>query len=121
MLYTDHLERVASWKEEKERLNAKVSDAEQRLAAAEAKVEEIEDHLEKLGGGDDIAAKKMAETARRVALLRANEAILSRKYKVLETQHRDEVARLEELHKEAAIMEGRSARMMVMIQWGWST
>ena len=121
MLYTDHLERVASWKEEKERLNAKVSDAEQKLAAAEAKVEEIENHLEKLGGGDDIAAKKMAETARRVALLRANEAILSRKYKVLETQHRDEVASLEELHKEAATMEGRSARMMVMIQWGWST
>ena len=86
LLYTDHLEQVAGWQEEKSKLQAEVSEAEQRLAAAQAKVEEFEDHLAKLGGGEDVAKKKMAETARRVALLRANEAILSRRYKVLETK-----------------------------------
>ena len=99
---------MAGWQEEKVRLKAEATEAEQRLAAAQAKVEELEDHLEKFGGGEDIAKKKMAETARRVALLRANEAILSRRYKVLETQHGEAVASLEELHKEAASMEARS-------------
>ena len=49
--------------------------------------------------------KKMAETARRVALLRANEAILSRKYKNKQMEAR---VNLEEMNKEAAAMESRS-------------
>ena len=114
LLYTDHLEQVARWQEEKGKLQADTTEAEQRLAAAQAKVEEFEEHLKKLGGGEDVAKKKMAETARRVALLRANEAILSRRYKVLETQKEEAVASLEELHKEAATMEARLVRMLNM-------
>ena len=115
LLYTDHLEQVARWQEEKGKLQAEANETEQRLAAAQAKVEEFEDHLKKLGGGEDVVKKKMAETARRVALLRANEAILSRRYKVLETQQGEALASLEELHKEAATMEARSVRMDNMV------
>ena len=108
LLYTDHLERMSGWQDEKGKLKREATETEQRLAAAQAKVEELEEHLEKFGGGEDVAKKKMAETARRVALLRANEAILSRRYKVLETLHGEAVSSLEELHKEAATIEARS-------------
>ena len=71
-------------------------------------MEEYEEHLDNLGKGGDMVQKKMAETARRVALLRANEALLSRKYKVLENQQMEARVDVEELNKEAAAMEARS-------------
>ena len=49
--------------------------------------------------------QKMAETARRVALLRVNEALLSRKYK---NQQMEARVNVEEMNKEAAAMEARS-------------
>ena len=108
LLYNDHLEKVKMWEEERGKLEAAAMEAEQRLAAAQAKVEEYEEHLDNLGKGGDLVQKKMAETARRVALLRANEALLSRKYKVLENQQMEARANVEELNKEAAAMEARS-------------
>ena len=108
LLYNDHLEKVKMWEEERGKLKAAAMEAEQRLAAAQAKVEEYEEHLDNLGKGGDLVQKKMAETARRVALLRANEALLSRKYKVLENQQVEARVDVEELHKEAAAMEARS-------------
>ena len=108
LLYNDHLEKVTMWEEERGKLKAAAMEAEQRQAAAQAKVEEYEEHLDNLGKGGDMVQKKMAETARRVALLRANEALLSRKYKVLENQQMEARANVEELNKEAAAMEARS-------------
>ena len=108
LLYNDHLEKVDTWEEERGKLKAAAMEAEQRLAAAQAKVEEYEEHLDNLGKGGDLVQKKMAETARRVALLRANEALLSRKYKVLENQQMEATINLEEMNKEAAAMEARS-------------
>ena len=108
LLYNDHLEKVKMWEEERGKLEAAAMEAEQRQAAAQAKVEEYEEHLDNLGKGGDLVQKKMAETARRVALLRANEALLSRKYKVLENQQMEARVDVEELNKEAAAMEARS-------------
>ena len=108
LLYNDHLEKVKMWEEERGKLKAAAIDAEQRLAAAQTKVEEYEEHLDNLGKGGDMVQKKMAETARRVALLRANEALLSRKYKVLENQQMEARVDVEEMNKEAAAMEARS-------------
>ena len=108
LLYNDHLEKVTMWEEERGKLKAAIKEAEQRQAAAQAKVEEYEEHLDNLGKGGDMVQKKMAETARRVALLRANEALLSRKYKVLENQQVEARVNVEELNKEAAAMEARS-------------
>ena len=108
LLYNDHLEKVTMWGEERGKLEAAAIDAEQRLAAAQTKVEEYEEHLNNLGKGGDMVQKKMAETARRVALLRANEALLSRKYKVLENQQVEARVNVEEINREAAAMEARS-------------
>ena len=105
LLYNDHLEKVKMWEEERGKLKAAAMEAEQRLAAAQAKVEEYEEHLDNLGKGGDLVQKKMAETARRVALLRANEALLSRKYK---NQQMEDMVKVEEMNKEAAAMEARS-------------
>ena len=79
-------------------------ETEQRLAAAQAKVEEYKEHLDNLGKGVDMV-QKMEETVRRVALLRVNEALLSRKYK---NQQMEDMVNVEEMNKEAAAMEARS-------------
>ena len=81
LLYNDHLEKVKMWEEERGRLEVTAMEAEQRLAAAQAKVEEYEEHLDNIDKGVDMVQKKMTETAKRVALLRVNEVLLSRKYK----------------------------------------
>ena len=44
-------------------------------------MEEYEEHLDNIDKGVDMVQKKMTETAKRVALLRVNEVLLSRKYK----------------------------------------
>ena len=105
LLYNDHLEKVKMWEEERGKLEAAAMEAEQRLAAAQAKVEECEEYLDNIGKGGDLVQKKMAETAGRVALLRANEALLNRKYK---NQQMEARVNLEEMNKEAAAMESRS-------------
>ena len=79
--------------------------AEQKLAAAQAKVEEYEEHLDNIDKGVDMVQKKMTETAKRVALVRVNEALLSRKYK---NQQMEDMVKVEEMNKEAAAMEARS-------------
>ena len=104
LLYNDHLEKVKMWEEERGKLEAAAMEAEQRLAAAQAKVEEYKEHLDNLGKGVDMV-QKMEETVRRVALLRVNEALLSRKYK---NQQMEARVNVEEMNKEAAAMEARS-------------
>ena len=103
LLYNDHLEKVKMWEEERGKLEAAAMEAEQRLAAAQAKVEECEEYLDNIGKGGDLVQKKMAETAGRVALLRANEALLNSTYKQMEAR-----VNVEEMNKEAAAMEARS-------------
>ena len=49
--------------------------------------------------------QKMEETVRRVALLRVNEALLSRKYK---NQQMEARVNVEKMNKEAAVMKARS-------------
>ena len=48
LLYNDHLEKVKMWEEERGKLEAAAMEAEQRLAAAQAKVEECEEYLDTL-------------------------------------------------------------------------
>ena len=48
LLYNDHLEKVKMWEEERGKLEAAAMEAEQRQAAAQAKVEEYEEHLDNL-------------------------------------------------------------------------
>ena len=98
LLYNDHLEKVKMWEEERGKLEAAAMEAEQRLAAAQAKVEECEEYLDNIGKGGDLVQKKMAETAGRVALLRANEALLNSTYKQMEAR-----VNVEEMNKEAAV------------------
>ena len=98
LLYNDHLEKVKMWEEERGKLEAAAMEAEQRQAAAQAKVEECEEYLDNIGKGGDLVQKKMAETAGRVALLRANEALLNSTYKQMEAR-----VNVEEMNKEAAV------------------
>ena len=68
-------------------------------------MEEYKEHLHNLGKGVDMVQKKMTETAKRVALVRVNEALLSRKYK---NQQMEARVNVEEMNKEAAAMKARS-------------
>ena len=63
LLYNDHLEKVKMWEEERGKLEAAAMEAEQRLAAAQDKVEVYKEYLDNLGKGVDMVQKKMAETA----------------------------------------------------------
>ena len=49
---------------------------------------EYEEHLEVLEGGEDRMKNKISDTARKIALLKSNEAVLTRRYKAIEAQEK---------------------------------
>ena len=100
LLYAEHGRRAESWAAERATLEAGREAVEQEAAAARARVEEYEAHLEALAGGEEEAGRRVAESARRVALLRANEAVLSRRYQVVEARHAEARGLVETLRTE---------------------
>ena len=61
-----------------------LEDLKQDLAAAAAKNVEYEDQLTGFSLGPDDLARKYAETSRKIAVLKSNEAMITRKYRVVE-------------------------------------
>jgi chromosome segregation ATPase len=81
LLYAEHGRRAEEWRGERARLEGQVAEREDRLAGAAERQEEQEAQLASLEGEGE-AGRRQAETARRIALLRANEAVMGRRYKV---------------------------------------
>ena len=105
LLYEEHSEVLKERDEQKKDLDGKISELEQNYEGTRAKVEEYESHLASMSSGVDAGMKKVADTARRIAILKSNEAILTRKYRVMEwknkiigddnQQLKDEIVQLE--------------------------
>jgi centrosomal protein CEP290 len=96
LLYEDHFKANTAWKKEKEGLEVKIDQMREAKEASLAKILEYEqlwDSLAVKGGldGDEdqcLVRNKLAETARKIGLLKSNEAILTRKYTTLEAKER---------------------------------
>ena len=86
VLYEEYFEAKANWEKEKDEMNQKLNYAEEINDGNNAKVVEYENLLKSLEEGDDMVKKKIAETSRKIAVLKSNEAVLTRKYRSLEKQ-----------------------------------
>ena len=86
LLYEEHNKGMEMLKQEKSKLEAQVEDLKQSLAAADAKNIEYEDQLAGFSLGPDGLSRKYAETSRKIAVLKSNEAMITRKYRVVEDQ-----------------------------------
>ena len=100
LLYAEHGRRAEGWAAERAAAEAGREAVEQDAAAARARVEEYEAHLEALAGGEEAAGRRVAESARKVALLRANQAVLSRRYQVVEAGRAEARAMVDALRTE---------------------
>ena len=86
VIYEEYFEAKTNWEKEKSDMQHKISNIEEVNDGNLAKVIEYETLLKSLDDGDDIIKKKLAESSRKMAVLRSNEAILARKYRSLEKQ-----------------------------------
>ena len=88
LLYEDYFQAQAEWREEREELNKRIDKLEEGRDAYASKITEYENHLQVLeqGAADDQVRLKLADTARKVALLKSNEAVLTRRYKAVEAR-----------------------------------
>ena len=105
LLYEEHSNIISAKLEENSKQQMTIEELKQNYEGLTAKVEEYDSHLNSESTTDDDANKKVIETIRRIAILKSNEAILTRKYKVIEdkfltssnenTKLRDEILQLE--------------------------
>jgi centrosomal protein CEP290 len=97
LLYEEHFQASIAWKEEKEGLEAKINQLKEAKEANLAKILEYEqlwDTWTTAAAGNDVDSEqslvraKLADTARKIGLLKSNEALLTRKYTALEAKER---------------------------------
>jgi len=97
LLYEEHFQASIAWKEEKEGLEAKINQLKEAKEANLAKILEYEqlwDTWTSAAAGNDVDSEqslvraKLADTARKIGLLKSNEALLTRKYTALEAKER---------------------------------
>ena len=114
LLYEEHFQSKAVWAAERQDLEAKVGQLREVKEANQAKILEYEQHWDALVAAKDtdddqsFVRAKMADTARKIGLLKANEAMLTRKYEALQARERLQRAEMAQLRTELVQMENHS-------------
>ena len=94
ILYEEYFDQMSRWRDEKQEMENKLARVEEVRDSYSAKVIEYEAilaNMDKSGDRDEDqarAAAKLADVARKIALLKSNEAVLTRRYKAVETQEK---------------------------------
>ena len=116
LLYNEHDKDIKEFKKEKDKLTATVEDLQQKLSGANAKNIEYEEHLNTLNVSDEDYVRKLGETTRKIAILKANEAILARKYKVIEDQRESLQSQNTQLKSELVQLECHATKTIGELQ-----
>ena len=116
LLYEEHSSALTEKGIEHRKLNEKLSEVESNFEGAKVKLLEYESHLNSLSEGSDVASKKVADTARRIAILKSNETILTRKYRLLEEKLRIMSDSNQELKNDVVQLECHSVNTIGELQ-----
>ena len=116
LLYEEHHKSNGDFKTEKEKLENDLEELQQKLDGANAKIVEYEDNLQTFSRGNEPMYQKFAENTRKIAILKANEAILTRKYRVIEDQNKDLVNHSKQMKSDLIQLECHSLKTIGELQ-----
>ena len=88
--------------------------AEEQLEVARAKNMEYEQHLQEAENAE--GQSKIIDMSRKIVMLKANESLLSRKYKILEEQNGDLTSLCSQLKADIANLECHSVKTIGELQ-----
>jgi chromosome segregation ATPase len=111
LLYEEHFTAESNWQTARAELENKLAHAREAREAEQAKLLQYEQHWDALTAdpADDQSAvrARLAESARKIGQLKANEAIMTRKYAALEARERLQRAETAQLRAELVQLENR--------------
>ena len=114
LLYNDHHKTVEDLKSEQMNLKQHMQAAEEQLEVAKAKNMEYEQHLQEAENAE--GQSKIIDMSRKIVMLKANESLLSRKYKILEEQNGDLTSLCSQLKADIANLECHSVKTIGELQ-----
>ena len=116
LVYDDYTKDFDKYKNEKKLNEDLVEDLKQKLAGSSAKNIEYEKHLEAINSDDDTQRTRLIGSTRTIAVLKSNEAILARKYKVVEDQNKSFEKEQNQLKSEIVQLECHAAKTIGELQ-----
>ena len=116
LLYEEHHKGMETLRKEKSKLQEELDELKIDLAAANAKNVEYEDHLNDISPAADEISSKYFETARKIAILKSNEAIITRKYRVIEDQNESLMEDCKQLKAELITLECHAIKSIGELQ-----
>ena len=116
LLYDEHYKSMEEMKRDKSSLEDQLEETRIELAAATAKNVEYEDHLQSISLDSDERSQKYFETARKIAVLKSNEAIITRKYRVIEDQNQSLTEDCKQLKAELISLECHAIKSIGELQ-----
>lgn len=134
ILYDQFDQKKKEWEKEKNVANDEKIKLEENLESLKIKNDEYEAHLNAINNGNNVEIRvfqlhtrrffagpdetlqKMADTSRKIAILKSNEAIMIRRYKLVEESEKAQRKNCDRLRQEMVAQENAVIEKMGMLQ-----